>query len=113
MSGKLAEARSGSLLEFRFGKLPVSRNHTFLNLTVEGRHVESIDFATFGFDGVADGAEAELLGAEVFCVAADGVLDYVAGEAEVAGGGDAAEGDVDVGAAGVEVGDGDPFEVGV
>ncbi len=54
-----------------------------------------------------------MLGAEVFGVAADGVFYDVAGEAEVAGGGDAAEGDVDVRVAGVEVGDGDPFEVGV
>jgi len=75
--------------------------------------VESVDFAAFGIDGVVDGAETELFGAEVFGVAANGVFDHVAGEAEVSGGGDAADGYVDVGVAGVEMGDGDPFEVGV
>ncbi len=91
----------------------VGTRHPPLDFTVQRSHVESVDFAALGFDGVVDGAEAELFGAEIFGVAADGVFNHVAGEAEVTGGGDASEGDVDVGVAGVEVGDGDPFELGV
>ncbi len=41
------------------------------------------------------------------------MFDDFAGEAEVAGGRDSAERYMDVGMAGVEVGDGDPFQFGV
>ena len=110
---ELGESTSTDRLNSKFRPAVGDWGHSPVDFPVEGRHVQSVNFAALGFDGIVDGAEAELFGAEVFGVAADGVFDHVAREAEVAGGGDASEGYVDVGVAGVGVGDGDPFEVGV
>ena len=63
--------------------------------------------AAFGVDGVVDGAKAQLLGAEVFGVAADRVLDHVTWKAEIAGGGNATDRHVNMRMAGVEVGYGE------
>ena len=83
-----------------------------MNFSVQPGYVQGVHLSALGFDGVVDGAKAQLLGADVFGVAADGVFDDFAGEAELADGGDSAKGYVDMRMARVEVGYGDPLQFG-